>query len=78
MTPESLKSKRLVGLFFLGFVLFNYPIISLFNLDANWFGIPALYLYVFGAWLLLILLIVIITRFEIKTSPPYGHLSDSK
>ena len=79
MTPESLKSKRLVGLFLLGFVLFNYPILSLFNLDTNWFGIPVLYLYVFVSWLLLILLIfIIITRFETKTPPPYGHLSGSK
>lgn len=29
MTPEPLKSRRLVGLFLIGCVLLNYPIISL-------------------------------------------------
>ena len=66
MTPDSFISKRLMGLFLLGFVLFNYPIISLFNLDVFWFGIPALYLYAFAAWFLLIVLVVIITKFNTK------------
>ena len=68
MTPESYISKRLVGLFLLGFVLFNYPVISLFNLDKFWFGIPILYLYVFGVWLILIILIVLVTKFNHNNS----------
>ena len=78
MTPESLKSKRLVGLFLLGFILFNYPIISLFNLDTYWFGIPVLYLYVFGSWFLLIMLIILITKFKIKPSPLADRPSDTE
>ena len=68
MTPESYISKRLVGLFLLGFVLFNYPVISLFNLDKFWFGIPILYLYVFGVWLILVILIVLVTKFNHNNS----------
>jgi uncharacterized membrane-anchored protein len=62
VTPESIKGRRLVGLFLLGFVLFNYPIVSLFNIEAELLGIPILYHYCFGAWLLVIVLIRYITR----------------
>jgi len=56
MTPENKKSKRLVALFLLGFVLLNYPILSLLNLDIFVFGLPLLYVYIFGIWAVLILL----------------------
>jgi hypothetical protein len=56
MTPENKKSKRLVALFLLGFVLLNYPILSLLNLDIFIFGLPLPYIYIFSIWALLILL----------------------
>jgi len=59
MTPESIKNRRLVGVFLLGCVLFNYPLLSLFSTRVVLFGIPQLYLYVFCAWALLIALIII-------------------
>ena len=62
MTPDSVKSRRLVGLFLLGFVLFNYPIFSLFSIETELLGIPILYLYCFSAWLLVIVLIRYVTR----------------
>jgi hypothetical protein len=40
----------LVAVFLLAGVLFNYPILSLFNSDATVFGIPVLYVFVFLAW----------------------------
>ncbi len=73
MTPESLIGKRLVGLFLLGFLLFNYPVISLFNLNKFWFGIPILYFYVFTVWLILVILIVLSTRFSHGNSRLTGH-----
>ena len=54
MTRESKLNKRLVALFLLGCVLFNYPILSLFNLEILIFGLPLLYVYLFGIWCLLI------------------------
>ena len=48
------KGQRLVGLCLLGFVLFNYPILALFNLPASIFGIPVLYAWIFFAWAVLI------------------------
>jgi hypothetical protein len=55
---------RLVGLFLLGYLLFNYPLLSLFNLKRLVFGIPLLYAYIFGVWLLLIALVAIIASRE--------------
>ena len=48
------KGQRLIGLCLLGFVLFNYPILALFNLPASVFGIPVLYAWFFFAWAVLI------------------------
>jgi hypothetical protein len=48
------KGQRLIGLCLLGFVLFNYPILALFNLPTSLFGIPVLYAWIFFAWAVLI------------------------
>jgi len=61
MTSLAAKARRLVGLFLLGAVLFNYPILALFNREHFLFGIPILYLYLFGIWALLILLTSLVT-----------------
>jgi hypothetical protein len=50
--------QRLVAVFLLGCVLFNYPLIALFNKPGEVFGIPLLYFYLFGVWALLIGLMV--------------------
>ena len=38
----------------LGLVLFNFPLLALFNVDATVLGVPLLYAYLFAAWALLI------------------------
>jgi hypothetical protein len=48
------KGQRLAALCLLGLVLFNFPILALFNRPATVFGIPLLYLHIFAAWALLI------------------------
>ncbi len=60
MTTEPTRTKRLIGLFLLGYLLFSPPIISLFNLPNMILGIPLLYGYIFGAWVLLIVLVALI------------------
>jgi hypothetical protein len=50
------RTARLVALAILGCLLFNYPILALFNRPGMFFGIPALYAWIFGAWLALIVL----------------------
>jgi hypothetical protein len=62
MTRDKINGRRLVGLFLLGMLLFNYPLLCLFNRPILILGIPALYFYLFGAWTLIILLMLIISR----------------
>jgi hypothetical protein len=63
MNRTNIAGQRLVAVFLLGCVLFNYPVLSLFNKPAAIFGIPLLYAYVFAAWGLLIgLLALVIER----------------
>jgi hypothetical protein len=50
------KGQRLTALCLLGFLLFNYPILALFNLPTAVLGIPVLYAWIFCAWALLIAL----------------------
>ncbi len=52
------KTSILIALFLLGTALFNYPLLSLFNLPATLFGVPVLYVYMFGAWAVLIGMLV--------------------
>jgi hypothetical protein len=49
-----------VGLFLLGCLLFNYPMLALFNVRATVFGVPLLYAYLFAAWAALIVLVAFI------------------
>ena len=51
------RAERLVGLFLAGCLLFNYPLLALFNVRATILGVPALYAYLFVAWALLIVLV---------------------
>ena len=48
------RSERFVALCMLGIVLFNYPILALFNVSGTLFGVPLLYAYIFIAWIALI------------------------
>lgn len=50
------KGARFVALCMLGALLFNYPILALFNVDGVVFGVPVLYAYLFVAWAALIAL----------------------
>jgi hypothetical protein len=50
------RTARLVALAILGALLFNYPILALFNRPGTIAGIPLLYAWIFGAWAVLIAL----------------------
>jgi hypothetical protein len=55
------KADRLVALFLLGFALFNYPFLAIFNHARLALGVPLLYLYLFVAWGAVIALAALIT-----------------
>jgi hypothetical protein len=64
MSEFESKGQRLAALCILGCLLFNYPMLALFNVPATVLGIPTLYVYIFLAWAALIALMawVIETR----------------
>ena len=62
MTGDKMNARRMVGLFLLGALIFNFPLLSLFNRPVLILGIPVWYLYLFGAWLLIVLLMLILSR----------------
>jgi hypothetical protein len=70
MTRDKINGRRLVGLFLLGMLLFNFPLLHLFNRSVLALGIPVLYLYLFAAWSLIILLILMISRSKPDTPFP--------
>ena len=59
MHQASTTSERLAVLFALGNLLFNYPLLTIFNRAETIWGLPLLYAYVFGAWGTLIVLMTL-------------------
>ena len=59
---SSISGQRLVALFLLGALLFNYPLLYLFNVDYYVLGVPLLYVYVFVVWALLIALTALVAE----------------
>ena len=56
------KTARFVALCMLGVVLFNFPVLALFNVGGTLFGVPVLYVYVFAAWAALIALMALVAE----------------
>ncbi len=51
----SSKQSKLIGLFALGLVLLNFPLLSIIKHPVFIGGIPAVYIYLFCVWLIIIL-----------------------
>jgi hypothetical protein len=54
MSNFETKGQHFIALCMFGALLFNYPILALFNVPGTLFGVPVLYAYVFIAWVALI------------------------
>ena len=59
---DKAKESRFIALCMLGLVLFNFPVLALFNVDATVLGVPLLYAYLFGAWAFLIALMAYVAE----------------
>lgn len=53
------RGQRLAALCLLGFLLFSYPLLAVFNVQATVLGVPVLYAYFFAAWAVLIALMAL-------------------
>ncbi len=51
------RQPRLIALFLFGVLLFNYPLLALFSRAEEVLGIPVLYVYIFGAWAIFVILL---------------------
>ena len=60
MGEFDVRGQRLVALCLLGLLLFNYPLLAVFNVQGTLFGIPVLYAYFFVAWTVLIALMALV------------------
>jgi hypothetical protein len=75
MRRPGLGAERLIGLFLIGAIGFSPPVLTLFNKPILVAGIPLLYLYLFGLWVLLVALAgIVVTQLvpngEAKPPPP--------
>lgn len=60
MRRSDRSGERLVATFVLGWVLLNYPVLSLFARSRSVGGIPLLYLWVFAVWVLVIVVMALV------------------
>jgi len=44
------RGKRLIAVFLLGLVLSNFPLLAVVEAGHELFGLPPLFVYLFGAW----------------------------
>jgi len=72
MIGQTSKTGLSVGIFMLGCVLFSNPLLALFNYKVLLLGVPLLFLYIFAAWLLLILLVIRVARIRPRSAQIRG------
>jgi hypothetical protein len=56
------RGKRLIAVVLLGLILINFPLLAVVEAGQRWFGLPPLFLYLFGAWAGLIVLLALIVE----------------
>lgn len=59
MQRSILTRQRLIGIFLIGIVLLCSPALTIFDHAGMWHGYPVSFLYLFGVWLLLVVLAAI-------------------
>ena len=60
MYRSRLTAQRLAAVFLLGCLLFNYPLLALFNRAVSVLGVPLLYAYIFMVWLAFIGMVALV------------------
>jgi hypothetical protein len=62
MIRSGMKGQRFVAVFLFGCVAFNYPLLYLFNTRSDLFGVPLLYVYIFFAWAIVVLMLALVAE----------------
>ena len=62
MHDSKSKGQKMLALCMFGMLLFNYPMLALFNAPASVFGVPVLYAYIFIAWAVLVALMAFVAE----------------
>ena len=60
MSRPSVTGEGLFFLFLLGVFLFNPPLLSIFDIPLQVFGVPLLYIYLFACWGALLVMVAFI------------------
>jgi hypothetical protein len=64
MRRRGRKRDWIVVVFLVSVILWNYPILGLFDRPDRLWGIPILYVYVFAAWAIVIGLVALIVEYR--------------
>lgn len=67
---DSLTSHRLVALFVAGWLVFNFPLLPLWDREATVFGVPLFPISLFAVWALLIAAVAVIAERSPGTGGP--------
>ena len=69
MTEAKRQNERLIVLPIVGFLLFNYPLLSLWSREKLLFGVPVLYLYLFLVWIVYIVCVAFLLERSLPPQP---------
>lgn len=58
----SLRRARMVAVAALAILLFNFPLLALFDVDVRVLGVPLLWAYLFTAWAVVIAVVAWVVR----------------
>ena len=59
---DSLRSARMVAVAALAVLLFNFPLLALFDVDVKVLGVPLLWVYLFVVWAVVIAVVAWVAR----------------
>ena len=65
------KKGQKLFMFLLFLVLVSFPVLSIFNVEALFFGLPVLYVYLFTIWLLMVVLLYFTMKRKNKKTRPH-------
>lgn len=59
---DSLRSARMVAVAALAVLLFDFPLLALFDVDVKVLGVPLLWVYLFVVWAVVIAVVAWVAR----------------